>query len=310
MGTSSIRLYHRSPAWHDKGSFEVNFPRSAVVVGCARNTAAHLPRVLKNIEALAACFRDVAFIFIENSSNDGTLGVLDRWAQGRSRCWIHELSGLELLIRQRTVRLAACRNLYLHRLRNDPALRGFEVLVIVDLDEVNAQQIMDRRAIEGALDFLFGEPQRGAVFANQPIYRDFWALRHATHFPIDFWESVFDAVTDQGLSDEAAFRQISDRYPLDFISGTAPTPVDSAFGGLGFYKVDHVLRNRHPYCGYKDKYLTKDGKVTFLRMQQCEHVPFHYGMKASGSELFIVPDLINDRSIYGSDPRYFRNLTF
>jgi hypothetical protein len=47
-----------------------------------------------------------------------------------------------------------------------------------------------------------------------------------------------------------------------------------------------------------------------FRLEQCEHVPFNYGMKAVGSELFIMPDLVNFTNEYEINPSGFRNIIF
>ena len=59
-----------------------------------------------------------------------------------------------------------------------------------------------------------------------------------------------------------------------------PIEVDSAFGGIGIYKIE---------CSQIAKYsgLNKDG------IQFCEHVYFHSSLKRKGKKLFILPGFIN-----------------
>ena len=56
--------------------------------------------------------------------------------------------------------------------------------------------------------------------------------------------------------------------------------VDSAFGGLGIYKIDFLR-------GLRYKGLNDHGE------ELCEHVPFHKAIKANGGRIFINPSLIN-----------------
>ncbi len=283
----------------------------ALIVGCARNAAAALPAVLHNIAQIAACFAEVACIFIENDSDDDTLARLRTWCRGHPRCTVYGLTGLSKLHPQRTLRLEICRNLYIHQLRTDPLLRSYETLVVLDMDDINARMALDPSALQAALAYLNARPERGAVFAWQPQYYDLWALRHPQHFPIDIWEAIRTAVLELQLSDQDAARYVLTQYPLQFISASVPTAVDSAFGGLGFYKVPPVLANVQPYCGSRFHYqIVEPGRIQLTRLQQCEHVSFNYGLRAQGLELHILPWLVNNTDPHRINPAAWRTLSF
>jgi len=72
-----------------------------------------------------------------------------------------------------------------------------------------------------------------------------------------------------------------------------PLEVDSAFGGLGIYKMSSVRRNSARYSGHKMKVLPARKGPTEVGLQVCEHVSFNQGFRRNGEALFILPFLIN-----------------
>src|SRR5262245_26517750 len=136
----------------------------AVFVGCARDCSLHLPAVLANIERMAARFADSAYVFIENDSKDATKQLLAEWVRRRRNASVLSLDGLgsEPV---RTRRLELARNCYVEAIRADPGLRGFDVILVLDLDDVNSS-VLNPEALERALSFLTAERERVAVFAN------------------------------------------------------------------------------------------------------------------------------------------------
>jgi len=81
---------------------------------------------------------------------------------------------------------------------------------------------------------------------------------------------------------------------LTFAPDSPPVEVDSAFGGLGIYALDWVRRAPNPYLGSRVHVRRRhDGRLIHFRMQQCEHVHFHAGLRRQGGRLFILPALID-----------------
>jgi glycosyltransferase involved in cell wall biosynthesis len=285
--------------------------RKATFVGCVKNSADALPEVLKNIERLANEFSEVAYIFVENDSNDETLPIIRKWGEDRQQFTIHSLTGLDQIIRQRTLRLETCRNLYLTALKSTVPVCPEDVVIMMDMDNVNAEPI-DLAGFRSALRYLDKKSDLAAVTATQAgAYYDLWALRHPQFFNKDIWEDVLDVALAKNLVDQAAFDEVMATCDTSFISRNRPTEVDSAFGGLGVYKFEALQRNPLSYCGQHTKFLLA-GSANFFRMQRCEHVNFHIGFKLLGKKVEIHPDLINPG--YGPvlrlNPSVFRTLTF
>ena len=286
-------------------------PKRVVFAGCAKNCAADLPAVLSNIERIATLFSDAAYVIVENDSTDGTKEILASWSRDKRNYFGVCLDGLEHAEPVRTRRLEVARNAYIQMILNDGGLKSFDFLILIDLDEVNAG-VLDLAAIRLAAEFLIGRESCAAVFANQRgTYYDMWALRHAQMCPNDIWEDVLDYATTNAVDDEQAFAATFAPRIFSLNPDSEPIPVDSAFGGLGLYKIDFIARNPNPYLGYKLKLLRRREDYQCLRLQTCEHVHFHRGLRLIGGELYIFPALINiENSTVLFSSSAYRGLTF
>src|SRR5207253_639088 len=88
-----------------------------------------------------------------------------------------------------------------------------------------------------------------------------------------------------------------------------PVEVQSAFGGLGIYKLRYALRGR--YVGYKAKTIVEAGARHNFSWQVCEHVPFHQGISSTGGRLHVLPWLVNAETRNTSfAPSFFRSVLF
>jgi hypothetical protein len=279
---------------------------SAVIVGCLKNSAEFLPKVFQNLENIAACFSEVAFIFIENDSKDLTKESISAWGAKQAQFKLFSLDGLDNYEKNRTVRLEIARNAYINAIKQDKSLHSFEYMIVMDMDDRGAHPI-GMEALSSALNFLKQQDSRAAVFANQSIkYYDLWALRHPQLCPFDFWHEVL-AEALQFSSDEEAFNKVYATVPKCIPIDTPPIEVESAFGGMGVYKMPFVLNNKSRYIGHEYKYFVGDS-IVFSKLQTCEHVSFHRGISAQGGQMFILPHLVNSDQDTGFNPSAFRTI--
>jgi glycosyltransferase involved in cell wall biosynthesis len=266
----------------------------ALITGCGQNCAGTLPAVLKNIEQLRALFHQSEVLLLENDSTDATAELIRRY--GQSHDGVHALGfpGLNARIPIKTVRLAHLRNTALEWLRSNGGWGRFDLLVVLDLDEVNAAP-WDLQALSGALQWWQAQPEAAGLFANQlgPYY-DLWALRHASLCPDDVWAAMLQEHGRQPeLSDQELLEQVYLPRQFSLQAGAAPLEVDSAFGGLAFYSCAWLARAEPRYVG--EQPLVWDGPLgrRWLRWQCCEHVAFHRQLRTAGGRLWIHPGLIN-----------------
>lgn len=266
---------------------------SIVFVGTARDSAAHLPTVLKNLDGLCSLGRPCGFVFCENDSTDGTKSILTDWGRARSGFELIQIDGLGRLP-QRTLRLEMARNVIVERIRTMPSLREADYVVAMDCDEANTMEF-DLAQFSRAMAWIGGRPDVAGIFPNQTPgpYYDLWALRHPTWCPGDVWEEVLDYQTVHRCDDASAYAATFARRIFALAPSAEPLEVQSAFGGLGIYRMSFFLKNPNPYLGQKIKAIHASDGRRIVRWQQCEHVHFHAGLGHIGGRLFVLPFLIN-----------------
>ena len=243
-----------------------------------------------------------SFLFLENDSTDNTKAILNEWGAGRKNFTLLNFDGLNGL-GARTVKLEILRNAYVECLRTYKNLKDHDLVVLIDMDDVAVWPI-DIGELSKAVQFIQSDSQKAGVFANQlGTYYDIWALRHKTLCPGDAWEEVIDFKNSHPeATNEYAFSQTFQKRIPSFSPTEKPFEVDSAFGGLGIYRMSYILKNPNPYLGSTIKSMpSNDGTFKVSRRQYCEHVHFNAGIRASGGKLFIYPSLINAE---------YRNVTF
>lgn len=252
-------------------------PKTVLVVGCARNVASTLPRVMANIEALDGSLRVLRCVIVENGSTDGTKEWLERWAAADPRHKVVSLDDEIGHLERRTERLAVARNRCLAEIRA-VGVEDAGTLIVADLDSVNAEP-WDLGALRRACAFLHARASTAGVFAVQKgRYYDVWALRHAKWCPSDCWRQV-DCYS-RLLGKCRAQKIFVHSRQRAIATGAAPIRVRSAFGGLALYKTSFAMQAF--YVGVEN-----NGR------QICEHVAFNERICRLGGELYIFPELMN-----------------
>lgn len=273
-----------------------------IFAGAAQNCARFLPAVFANLEKMASLASEAAFVFVENDSKDETKQVLNSWGQNRPNFNLITMDGLNR-IPVRGLRLELARGAYAELIKTYKNYREYDFMVVMDMDDAGSYPL-ELAEVEKAIAFLQAEPTRAAAFANQlGLYYDVWTLREPKLCPGDAWEEVMDYVMKHKVTPEEAHAQTFAKRVHTFPTTMAPFEVDSAFGGLGIYKMSYVLKNPNPYLGSKMKAVpTEDGTFNVARWQACEHVHFNHGIRSIGGRLFIMPSLINGDYSQGSFP--------
>ena len=256
----------------------MTLPKRVVFAGLARDCGHALPAILDSISEFGQNLQNWGYIFLENGSVDDTATLLSDFDRRHQRGIFRSIDNSpETMIALRTERLAALRNRCLEEIFADTRLGQFDHLIITDLDAVN--EFFDASRL---LELLGTEdPDWTAIFANQSErYYDIWALRHPDWSPDDCWKRVHERpekmTKDEAIQEFVASRRIKLDPKEGFIE------VQSAFGGLGLYKLQAV-RGCH-YVG-----LNEDGT------EACEHVAFHQHLTRKGGKLYVDPLLINGR---------------
>ncbi len=257
--------------------------RKIIFAGTARNVAASLPGVIRNIENFSRQFAGWAVVVAENDSGDQTKAMLQGWmdrarALGAARAVLAEMDGMIRDHPSRTDRIAIARNRVLEEIEKDPLLSGFDYLAFLDMDFPNVHPLRPEN-FAAAVEFMERHSGAAGVFPNQlPLYYDVLALREKDWCPRDCWDEVRDAMPAMGR-DAAVAKYAFGRQRI-IPPAAPPIPVESAFGGMGIYRLTWMLGRR--YAGLKPD----GGEV-------CEHVEFNQSIHREGGELFILPDFLN-----------------
>jgi hypothetical protein len=249
---------------------------SAVFAGVARDCARHLPGVLANLARFAASYAETSFIFAVSDTTDDSRSILERWlADGDRRGKVIDLGSLADPLPRRTERIAHARNACLDEIRRSEWVTH-DHLVMADLDDVLAFPLQ-AEGFAKAVRWLDGSPARTAVLANAaPRYYDVWALRHDRWCPRDCWHPIWGRAAGETF-EAAKFREVFARQ-IEIPSALAPIAVQSAFGGLGIYRLSSALAAR--YCGLDD-----------AGREVSEHIAFNGAIERSGGALYIFPAL-------------------
>ena len=250
--------------------------RKAAIVGAARDCARHLPKVLDNLERIAETYAETFFVFAVSDSIDDTFSQLETWIANGRNGRVLDLGTLEPTVPVRTARIAHARNACLDAVRGSVAA-AYDHLIVVDLDDVLDGDLAIE-AVKQAADWLDAAPERAGVFANAaPRYYDIWALRHESWCPGDCWHAIWGRPADQSF-EAAKFRESLFRQ-IVLPSTMPPVAVQSAFGGLGLYKMPFARQGAYAGIDPQDRAVS-------------EHVAFNTTISRAGGQLHIFPSLI------------------
>jgi hypothetical protein len=270
---------------------KVESEKSVVFVGLARDCAQHLLYVLDNIHLIAGLFGRAAYLFAENDSKDATPQILHVFRSHQPDCRVLNFDGIATKLPERTRRFAYLRNHCLSLVRADKKLHSYDYLVVLDMDD-SCTRPLEPESLAKAFRFLDETPEAAGVFANcRGIYYDMWALRHGTLCPGDVWEDQLDFVLTHQVDDLAAYKATFEPRLFSLAETAPPLEVESAFGGLGIYKMRYALRAA--YKGQKSKEVVQGSKRRRFRLQVCEHVHYNRDIRQQGGKLYILPFLIN-----------------
>lgn len=247
---------------------------SVLVTGVARDCGPRLSATIERLRNATSRFRSVAWLVVESDSGDDTVDRLAGLAERIPDFAWRSLGVLRTTMRERTERIAHCRNVCVHALATEPRYRDVDLVIVADLDDANP--ILDASALLSC----WQRDDWDVCCANQrgPYY-DIWALRHPLWCPNDWWR-LHRFLTERGIGERAARDAAMSARMITIPESADWIPVDSAFGGLAVYRREAIV-DAH-YTG-----LDADGEPI------CEHVPMHAALVARGFRIFINPRLVN-----------------
>ena len=275
-----------------------------LVIGITRNGGFLLKKNLQSLLKLRKNFKKCDFYIYENDSTDGTteyLNALSKKISGFSFFSenIDEKKRAEIFTTQ-TTDGKPCRIELITYARNKlldlikPAASNYDYILNIDLDILlqNTKQIVKTFLRFKDRDF---DCVSGCGMTKWLRYRDAYAFR-SPDFPFgpeflgEYWWHT-------------TMHQIQKRYPRGLI-----IPVLSSFGGAAIYKANAYVSSVYD-CHCDNAFLLEHEKIDkskagadqiehrspepvpntdYTKPIICEHVPFHYKMRAQGFDKFFV----------------------
>lgn len=261
--------FHIAPSLDTAQILALLQEKTIVFLGCARNCEAQIDDSISTLVRIGELHQSFKIVIFENDSSDRTAKILQKYAALGTIEFITK-SDLDASFPLRTQRLAYARNLLLNR----ALVLNPDYFCMADLDGVVGAEFN----LDGYLSNFACEKSWDAVFpANRDFYYDIWALRHPEICPKDFM--VLINQLSPGFKTEDAYDLFwKNINKIDFKNMRAWLAVDSAFGGMGVYKLASFR--------YAQYFGLENGQET------CEHVAFHQKAVCHGARLYINPKFI------------------
>jgi hypothetical protein len=234
--------------------------------GLARNCE---QEVSGNINVLVQIANHIApdsfTIYIcENDSTDQTRDMILGQAARCPHVIPVLLDGLTSEIKELVPRISHCRNLLLEKIKTDSFGLLDALYIPIDLDSSIALSL-DCSQFKKAILFLL-ESQWNAVFPfSKPYYYDVYALRAKNWCSYNSLLKMRQIKVKGTTANLLGFLWFVSRHQHRWSSYLVhPIPVESAFGGLGIYRLDSVIGSHYP-SPYEE------GSA-----MACEHVVFNF----------------------------------
>ena len=247
------------------------------IIGAARDVGDSFPKLLSVVNSSFKIFKETKFFISESNSVDSTKKILAKISRKNKDFNLILVENDVNLIKYKTERIAKARNKALDELIKSDFRPDY--IAVLDLDHINLG--LTSRSLLSCWD----HKNWNAMFANQPEgYYDIYALRHDLWSPRDWLIDYSDLEKEFGhqiaMDLSLHSKRIKIKENADLI------PVNSAFGGLGIYTFNEMIKTR--YIG-----LSENGEPI------CEHLSVNFQIKKNGGSLYINPGLTNVRRYRG-----------
>ena len=246
------------------------FKKKVILASTIKDVEQNLEKLFQIFKNISALYKDYFIILVESDSSDDTYK--------KSKLLINSLNGkLYKLntknIKYRTQRIAKCRNKIIEGITSNPKLKKFDHLILLDADGVN--WLINKNKIFNSI--VNAPKDWSGLFPTQYFsYYDLWALRIKYYFDYDCYV-VLKKLSKKKNSNEIYRKKIFNNFFLISKFDKRYISAKSAFGGLGIYKIKHILHS---------KYDSKKGLYS-------EHVLFNKKIIDKNYKLYIDKKLKN-----------------
>lgn len=232
-----------------------------IIAGCAKNCGRYLDGVLKNIDVIRSCFKDVKIIFAYDNSHDTTLERLRDYK-------LKNLADADILMccnthKHRTVNIANARNCIMDYVQKKYS--DYDLLCFLDLDDIINKPI-DPMTI---YNFMGLYDQWDAISFNRDAYYDIWALRFNPYLCSCWGFGSHSPGVVSTMQGEIVSK-------LNALKMNELLDVKSAFNGIAFFKLNKFINCRFTGLFKEDQDFYNPLFDTYLpSVDDCEWVSFY-----------------------------------
>lgn len=247
--------------------------KKIIIASTIKNESKNLKNYFKILDKLIINFKDYFIIFVISDSNDTSLMLCKNYLNNKNGKIIIKNFKKKL---DRIKKIEISRNKYLDLIKKK--YFNFDFLIVMDVDNVNSN--LDVNQLKRSLK----KKNWNAIFPSQKyFYYDIFALRVQKILNFNFIEKISqDILLEKNHNLKKYFKKyLFNYFFINRFSKKRYISVESAFGGLGVYKIKKIL---------KFKYSSSNGK-------ECEHVYFNKKINLKYGRLFIDKKLINSSGI-------------
>mgnify|MGYP000847664722 CR=1 FL=1 len=258
--------------------------KKIVICAVIKNEAKNIKNFFYLIKKISNFFLDYHVIIVESDSTDETYKITGNIMKNFKGKLIKTKTNINW---PRTKKISHCRNIYLKLISSNKKIHKFDYVLVIDADNVNNQL-----HLKSLITTLKDLPKNWiGVFPNQKfIYYDLYALRIKKLFDFDCFEKMISSLNLLSPN-QSYFKNIFKNYFILNKFKKRFIKVESAFGGLGIYKLKYVLNKR--YSSLNGKY--------------CEHVFFNKSLYKKNNFLYIDKKFFNS---YGLNEHFFKGIIY
>ena len=214
------------------------FNKSVVLATTLKNAEKNIQHLLQLINEITSLYKKYFLIIVESDSTDNTKEKLLRIQQKLN----FKLVFLNTKSRKfRTQRLSIARNKILEIIKKNNQIKNFDHLILFDSDNVN--RLINKKKI---FDSINKAPNDWVgIFPNQSIfYYDLWGLRIKKLHNFDSYQ-MLKSHSKKMKANIAYFKTIFRNFFLLHKIKSRFINVESAWGGMGIYKLKYVLKSKY-----------------------------------------------------------------
>jgi hypothetical protein len=262
---------------------------NVIIYGTIRDIEEHFIKSFTNIDLLSNFFNNVFIIIFENDSRDNTRNLLNNWVSYKNpnspnitKVLILE-ENLNNIFPLRAHRLAYCRNKILNYIFDHNLDTNYQYAIHCDLDD--RFWSLDYDSIFNCFQYDLNSWDGMFPINTNYSYYDFWALRCNETW---YNKNIFCCEINNNENCKEFENHTSELSEFLINNKNKLISVDSAFNGIGIYKLSS-LKNARYSANYECKKCYGKSSGCY---EDNDHIGLHKSMVFNNHKLFINTKMI------------------